>query len=127
MPLSKLELKPGVNKEGTRYSTEGGWHDSDKVRFRKGLPEKIGGWVRLSNNVFNGISRSIHSWRTLASKLYVGVGTNTKFYVESGGEYNDVTPLRQGSATVKTAISAANTVLIENLVGDIRTGMTGHC
>jgi len=124
MPLSKLELKPGVNKEGTRYSTEGGWHDSDKVRFRKGLPEKIGGWVRLSNNVFNGISRSIHSWRTLASKLYVGVGTNTKFYVESGGEYNDVTPLRQGSATVKTAISAANTVLIENLVGDIRTGMT---
>jgi len=124
MPLSKLELKPGVNKEGTRYSTEGGWHDSDKVRFRKGLPEKIGGWVRLSNNVFNGISRSIHSWRTLASKLYVGIGTNTKFYVESGGEYNDVTPLRQGSATVKTAISAANTVLIENLVGDIRTGMT---
>ena len=124
MPLSKLELKPGVNKEGTRYSTEGGWHDSDKVRFRKGLPEKIGGWVRLSNNVFNGISRSIHSWRTLASKLYVGVGTNTKFYVESGGEYNDVTPLRQGSATVKTAISAANTVLIENLVGDIRIGMT---
>ena len=124
MPLSKLELKPGVNKEGTRYSTEGGWHDSDKVRFRKGLPEKIGGWVRLSNNVFNGISRSIHSWRTLASKLYVGVGTNTKFYVESGGEYNDVTPLDQASATVKTAISAANTVLIENLVGDIRTGMT---
>ena len=124
MPLSKLELKPGVDKEGTRYSTEGGWNDSDKIRFRKGLPEKIGGWVRLSNNVFNGISRSIHSWRTLASKLYVGVGTNTKFYVESGGEYNDVTPLRQGSATVKTAISAANTVLIENLVGDIRIGMT---
>lgn len=124
MPLSKLELKPGVDKEGTRYSTEGGWHDSDKVRFRKGLPEKIGGWVRLSNNVFNGISRSIHSWRTLASNLYVGVGTNTKFYVESGGEYNDVTPLRQGSATVKDAITSANTVNIENLVGDIRTGMT---
>ena len=124
MPLSKLELKPGVNKEGTRYSTEGGWHDSDKVRFRKGLPEKIGGWVRISNNVFDGISRSIHSWRTLASKLYVGVGTNTKFYIESGGEYNDVTPLRQGSATVKDAVSSANTVNIENLVGDIRVGMT---
>lgn len=100
MPLSKLELKPGVNKEGTRYSTEGGWHDSDKVRFRKGLPEKIGGWVRLSNSVFNGVSRSIHSWRTLASKLYVGVGTNTKFYIESGGEYNDITPLRKATATL---------------------------
>lgn len=123
MPLSKLELKPGVNKEGTRYSTEGGWHDSDKVRFRKGLPEKIGGWVRLSNNVFNGISRSIHSWRTLASKLYVGVGTNTKFYVESGGEYNDVTPLDQASATVKAATSSSTTVTLENNVGTVRTGM----
>jgi hypothetical protein len=102
MPLSKLELKPGVNKEGTRYSTEGGWHDSDKVRFRKGLPEKIGGWVRLSNNVFNGISRSIHSWRTLASKLYVGVGTNTKFYIESGGEYSDITPLDQAYSRSKS-------------------------
>lgn len=123
MPLSKLELKPGVNKEGTRYSTEGGWHDSDKVRFRKGLPEKIGGWVRLSNNVFNGISRSIHSWRTLTSKLYVGVGTNTKFYVESGGEYNDVTPLDQASATVKAATSSSTTVTLENNVGTVRTGM----
>ena len=123
MPLSKLELKPGVNKEGTRYSTEGGWNDSDKVRFRKGLPEKIGGWARLSNNVFDGISRSIHSWRTLASKLYVGVGTNTKFYVESGGEYNDVTPLDQASATVKAATSSSTTVTLENNVGTVRTGM----
>jgi hypothetical protein len=123
MPLSKLELKPGVNKEGTRYSTEGGWHDSDKVRFRKGLPEKIGGWVRLSNNVFNGISRSIHSWRTLASKLYVGVGTNTKFYIESGGEYSDITPLDQASATVKAATSSSTTVTLENNVGTVRTGM----
>ena len=55
MPLSKIELKPGVNKEGTRYSTEGGWFDSDKVRFRKGLPEKIGGWQRFSNETFLGI------------------------------------------------------------------------
>ena len=83
MPLSKIQLKPGVNKEGTRYSTEGGWNDSDKVRFRKGLPEKIGGWSRISDNNFLGIARSIHTWRTLASKLYVGVGTHLKFYVEA--------------------------------------------
>ena len=94
MPLSKIQLKPGVNKEGTRYSTEGGWNDSDKVRFRKGLPEKIGGWSRISDNNFLGIARSIHTWRTLASKLYVGVGTHLKFYVEAGGAYNDITPLR---------------------------------
>ena len=94
MPLSKIQLKPGVNKEGTRYSTEGGWNDSDKVRFRKGLPEKIGGWSRISENNFLGIARSIHTWRTLASKLYVGVGTHLKFYVEAGGAYNDITPLR---------------------------------
>ena len=100
MPLSKIELKPGVNKEGTRYSTEGGWFDSDKVRFRKGLPEKIGGWQRFSNETFLGIARSIHTWRTLASKLYVGVGTHLKFYVESGNSYNDITPLRKATITL---------------------------
>ena len=95
MPLSKIQLQPGVNKEGTRYSAEEGWNDSDKVRFRKGLPEKIGGWRRISSAVFDGICRSLHTWRTLASKLYVGVGTNTKFYIESAGTYYDVTPTEQ--------------------------------
>ena len=124
MPLSKIQLQPGVNKEGTRYSAEEGWNDSDKVRFRKGLPEKIGGWRRISSAVFDGICRSLHTWRTLASKLYVGVGTNTKFYIESAGTYYDVTPTESATATVKLATSSSTTVTLEDNVGTIRVGMT---
>ena len=126
MPLSKIQLKPGVNKEGTRYSTEGGWNDSDKVRFRKGLPEKIGGWQRISANTFLGIARSIHSWRTLASKLYIGVGTHLKFYIESGGEYNDITPLRKATATLAAnpliTFDSSTTVRVIDTTGGYRDG-----
>ena len=126
MPLSKIQLKAGVNKEGTRYSTEGGWNDSDKVRFRKGLPEKIGGWQRISANTFLGIARSIHSWRTLASKLYIGVGTHLKFYIESGGEYNDITPLRKTTATLAAnpliTFDSSTTVRVIDTTGGYRDG-----
>ena len=94
MPLKKLVLKPGLNKETTRYTTEGGWYDGDKVRFRQGTPEKIGGWVRISSSTFLGVCRSLWNWITLASLNLMGVGTNLKFYIESGGNYNDITPLR---------------------------------
>ncbi|RPJ30156.1 MAG: hypothetical protein EHM17_06400 [Verrucomicrobiaceae bacterium] len=94
MPLKKLVLKPGLNKETTRYTTEGGWYDGDKVRFRQGTPEKIGGWVRISASTFLGVCRSLWNWITLASLNLMGVGTNLKFYIESGGNYNDITPLR---------------------------------
>ena len=126
MPLSKIQLKAGVNKEGTRYSTEGGWNDSDKVRFRKGLPEKIGGWQRISANTFLGIARSIHSWRTLANKLYIGVGTHLKFYIESGGEYNDITPLRKATATLAAnpliTFDSSTTVRVIDTTGGYRDG-----
>ena len=126
MPLSKIQLKAGVNKEGTRYSTEGGWNDSDKVRFRKGLPEKIGGWQRLSSNTFLGIARSIHTWRTLASKLYIGIGTHLKFYVESGGEYNDITPLRKATATLAAnpliTFATSTTVRVIDTTGGYKDG-----
>ena len=126
MPLSKIQLKAGVNKEGTRYSTEGGWNDSDKVRFRKGLPEKIGGWQRLSNNTFLGVARSIHTWRTLASKLYIGIGTHLKFYVESGGAYNDITPLRKATATLAAnpliTFATSTTVRVIDTTGGYRDG-----
>jgi len=94
MPLKKLQFKPGVNRENTRYTNEGGYFESDKVRFRQGTPEKIGGWVRTSANTFLGVCRSLFQWVTLAQFRYTGVGTNLKFYIESGTAYYDVTPLR---------------------------------
>jgi len=94
VPLKKLKLKPGVNKENTRYTNENGWYECDKVRFRQGTPEKIGGWARISANTFLGVCRSLWNWVTLGSLNLVGVGTNLKFYIQSGGAYNDITPIR---------------------------------
>ena len=94
MPLSKILFKPGINRENTRYTTEGGWYDGDKVRFRQGTPEKIGGWERLSASTFLGVCRSLWNWVTLGGLNLVGVGTNLKFYIERGGAYNDITPIR---------------------------------
>jgi len=94
MPLQKILFKPGVNKENTRYTTEGGWYESDKVRFRQGSPEVIGGWQRISSNTYNGVCRSLWNWVTLTFLNLVGVGTNTKFYIQNGGAYNDITPIR---------------------------------
>ena len=94
MPLKKLLLKPGVNRENTRYTNEGGWYESDKIRFRQGTPEKIGGWQRISATTFLGICRSLWNWVTLGSQNLIGVGTNLKFYIENGGAYNDITPFR---------------------------------
>jgi hypothetical protein len=94
MPLKKILFKPGVNRENTRYTTEGGWYDGDKVRFRQGTPEKIGGWNRISVATFLGTCRSLWNWVTLSALNLLGVGTNLKFYIEQGGVYNDITPLR---------------------------------
>jgi hypothetical protein len=111
MPLSKIQLKPGVNRENTRYTNEGGWYESDKVRFRQGTPEKIGGWQRISSASFLGICRSLWNWITLASLNLLGVGTNLKFYIESGGAYNDITPIRVTNTLVDkfTTNTATNT------------------
>jgi hypothetical protein len=93
MPLKKLTLRPGVNRENTRYTSENGWYEGDKIRFRQGTPEKIGGWTRISLSFFKGICRSLWAWINAAS-TYIGVGTHLKFYIERGGEYNDITPIR---------------------------------
>lgn len=98
MPLKKLLLKSGVNRENTRYTSEGGWYECDKIRFRQGSPEKIGGWVRTSNATYLGVCRSLWAWVTLNSQNLVGVGTNLKFYIENGTAYNDITPLRDSVA-----------------------------
>jgi hypothetical protein len=85
MPLQKILFKPGVNRENTRYTTEGGWYECDKVRFRQGNPEVIGGWEPLSLSAFLGVCRSLWNWVTLTSQNLIGVGTNLKFYIENGG------------------------------------------
>jgi len=94
MPLAKLQFRPGINKETTSYSNEGGWNDCDKVRFRFGYPEKIGGWEKLSNNTYLGTPRTLHTWTNLAGDKFLGLGTDRKYYIESGGTYNDITPIR---------------------------------
>ena len=107
MPLNKLQFKPGINTEVTAYSNEGGWLDADKVRFRFGFPEKLGGWTKyVSHTTFLGACRSLHAWRSLDNSEFLGVGTNIKFYIEEGGAYNDITPLRQ--TTTGTASFAAS-------------------
>jgi hypothetical protein len=111
VPLKKLLLKPGVNKENTRYTNENGWYISDKVRFRQGTPEKIGGWVRISAFTFLGICRSLWNWTTLQAQNLLGVGTNLKYYIEQGGLYNDITPIRTRnySATLTNPFDTTNT------------------
>jgi hypothetical protein len=93
MPLQKLQFRPGLNREGTDYANEGGWYDADKVRFRSGFPEKIGGWARLSSEQFLGYAKSLWNWVTLDGSNLLGVGTNLKYYIELGGFYSNVTPL----------------------------------
>jgi hypothetical protein len=98
MPLQKLQFRPGVNREGTDYSNEGGWFDCDKIRFRSGFPEKIGGWTQYSPNQYNGVCRSIWVWSdgdAGVGNLYTGLGTNTNYYIYFGGVYNDITPIIQ--------------------------------
>jgi len=123
MPLQKLQFRPGLNREGTDYSNEGGWYDGDKVRFRSGFPEKIGGWQQITNSQFNGVCRSLWVWASGDAgigNVYIGLGTNTKYYIYYGGVYNDITPIVQtdtltnpfgttsGSATVTVTDGSYN-------------------
>jgi hypothetical protein len=94
MPLQKVLFKPGVSKENTRYTSEGGWYEADKVRFRQGNPEVIGGWQPFSAAYFQGVCRSLWNWVTLGGDNLIGVGTNLKFYINQGGVYYDITPIR---------------------------------
>jgi hypothetical protein len=107
MPLKKILFKPGVNRENTRYTNEGGYYESEKIRFRQGTPEKIGGWLQVSASKFLGICRSLWNWVTLSGQNLIGVGTNLKFYVENGGAYYDITPIRT-SATLGSNPFAVN-------------------
>jgi hypothetical protein len=92
--IQKLNFTPGIVREATDYANSGGWYDSDKVRFRSGYPEKIGGWVPVTSESFNGTCRALHEWSSLEFDRYVGLGTNTKLYILWGNSYYDITPIR---------------------------------
>ena len=98
MPLQKLQFRPGLNREGTDYANEGGWYDGDKIRFRSGFPEKLGGWTRMATAQFLGTARSLWNWIALNGSNYLGVGTNIKYYIEYGSTYNDITPIIYSSS-----------------------------
>jgi hypothetical protein len=124
MPLQKILFKPGVNRENTRYTTEGGWYECEKIRFRQGNPEVIGGWNRISSYTYLGVCRSLWNWVTLGNLNLVGVGTNLKFYIERGGAYFDVTPIRATSTINNNpfALTASTTVTVTDTAHGATTG-----
>ena len=129
MPLTKLEFRPGINRESTSYSNEGGWFDSEKIRFRAGYPEKIGGWLRYSDSAFLGDCRGLHPFVGLDGTKYIGVGTHLKYYINQGGSFNDITPVRlttsAGDATFSATNGSSTLTVTENghgaVVGDFVT------
>ena len=136
MPLKKIMFRPGVSRENTRYASEslgpvnagtevvGGWYESEKVRFRAGTPEKLGGWVQISANYFKGVCRSLWNWVTLTSLNLIGVGTNLKFYISNGGAYYDITPIRATTTLTNPfgTILNSSTVLVTDAAGGFTDG-----
>jgi hypothetical protein len=119
MPLTKLQFRPGINRETTSYSNEGGWYDMDKVRFRFGFPEKIGGWEKSSSTYFLGTCRALHPWVALDGERFLGVGTHLKYYINEGGSYNDITPVRSTTSAGDVTFSAVtNTLSAAFNIGD---------
>ena len=109
MPLTTLNFKPGINKEETDYANENGWVDGNLIRFRKGRPEKIGGWQKQSDtNTYLGSGRALHSWISLGGARYLGIGTHLKYYIEEGEAYNDITPIRVTTSAGDVTFSATN-------------------
>tara|TARA_B110000858_G_scaffold118916_1_gene135747 strand:- start:2786 stop:3214 length:429 start_codon:yes stop_codon:yes gene_type:complete len=95
MPLTKLQFRPGINKEGTSYSNEGGWFDGDKVRFRSGYVERIGGWQKVNGNEFDGQVRKLFNFVTLDDINYLFMGSSAKVYLEESSVLYDITPIRR--------------------------------
>ena len=114
MPLQKFIFKPGINKDTTAYTNEGGWFDGNLVRFRKGLPEKIGGWVKRTSNTFISKARALIGWTALNGIKYVGIGATQKYYVLEGDNYYDITPIRKSSTNSITfaATNGSSTITV---------------
>ena len=138
MPFSKIIFKPGVNRENTRYTNEGGWYESDKVRFRQGSPEKIGGWTQYSSTTFLGVCRSLWNWITLSSQNIIGLGTNLKYYLTIGNQYFDITPIRStvtlsnpftataGSSTITVAATSHGALINDFVTFSGAVGLGGN-
>jgi len=108
MPLQKFIFNPGINKEGTDYTAEGGWFDGNLVRFRKGLPEKIGGWQKYIQTSYEGTGRKLHGWVDLDGTKLLGLGTRFKLYIQEGTSYNDITPIRSTTGAGDVTFAATN-------------------
>ena len=108
MPLQEIDFQPGINKEATDYSAQGGWVDGNLIRFRKGRVEKIGGWAQLGTQYFLGLCRALHSWISLSGTKFLGLGTTWKYYVEEGNAYNDITPIRVTTSAGDVTFAASN-------------------
>lgn len=124
MPLQKLQFKPGIVRDTTDYTNEGGWFDCDKIRFRMGLPETIGGWARFTNSTMLGTCRSLHVWNTLSGIAYVGAGTSRKFYAIEGSQPTDITPIRlvtTGAATF-AAVDGSSTLTVTDASNNVYLG-----
>lgn len=138
MPLQKLQFRPGVVRDLTGYTNEGGWRDSNLVRFRFGFPESIGGWQRYTETTFLGTCRSMLNWVALDGSDYLGMGTTYKYYIEQGGFFNDITPLREtvtltnpftatnGSSTLTVADTAHGCVTGDFVTFSGATGLGGN-
>ena len=107
MTVSKVSFSPGINKEGTQYSADSGWYDSDKIRFRKGRVETIGGWAKYVEATIKGVCRSLFDWGAASGDKYLGIGTNLKFYVETGSAVFDITPIRVTTAAGDVTFAAS--------------------
>jgi hypothetical protein len=108
MPFIKLQFRPGVNRDQTNYTNEGGWFACDKIRFRSGYPQKLGGWLAASSSVFLGVCRQMFNWFTSYNDDFLALGTNKKVYIEVGGNYFDITPLRETTPAGAVTFAATN-------------------
>ena len=108
MPLTKYNFKPGIDREGTDFSNEGGWFDVNLVRFRKSFPEKIGGWIKEQISTYLGTGRALHAWVALGGTKYLGLGTTLKYYVKDGSSFYDVTPIRETTAAGDVTFAAVD-------------------
>jgi hypothetical protein len=124
MPLQTLQLRPGINREGTTLANEGGWFECDKIRFRSGYPQKLGGWSPISSSTYEGTARALINWVTLRGYNLLGVGTNLKYYVESGGTFYNITPIRS-TAVLTNPFATTNGLKTVIVTAVAHGGITG--
>ena len=116
MPFNKLQFQAGIVSDITPFSNQGGYTDGDKIRFRLGSPEKIGGWSKYSSNTYLGSARRLHNWVALDGSDFMGIGTHLKYYIEEGQTFTDITPLRGDPVTTGVTFTTNTTSGTESIV-----------